>query len=151
MSDYSSGDFFEQIRDALLTAVPDKYADFGGYAHSYGLKVTFGAKERSKEHYEVQLVRGKKQGTIELEIGFHAEHSKPERNDAVLERLAKHETKWRKKLGKEPVMGDFIGNDRWRRISETWDKYDFRDPEVAFEIADRLAEYIEAFEPLFDA
>ena len=45
-------------------------------------------------------------------------------------------------------MGEFLGNDRWRRVSETWDTFDFREPGVAIEVADRLAEYIEVFEPL---
>jgi hypothetical protein len=150
MPDSSGIEFFEQVRDALLTVVAAPYANFGGYAHGYGLKVTFGTGERTKEHYEVQLVRGRTAGSIELEIGFHAEYPKPERNDAVLGRLAAHDKKWRRKLGDEPVMGAFIGNDRWRRISETWDEFDFRDPELAFEVTHRLAEYIEVFEPLLD-
>jgi hypothetical protein len=150
MSDPSSTEFFEQVRDALLTVVAPEYAEFGGYAHGFGLKVTYGSGDRTKEHYEVQLVRGERQGSIELEIGFHSEYPKPERNEAVLARLAVHDKRWRKQLGADPVVGDFLGNDRWRRISETWDTFDFRDPEVAFEVADRLAEYIEALEPLLD-
>jgi hypothetical protein len=150
MGDPSGVEFFEQVRDALLTVVAAPFAGFGGYAHGYGLKVTYGAAERTKEHYEVQLVRSGATGNLELEIGFHAEYPKPERNDAVLARLAAHEKAWRKKLGKEPVMGEFLGNNRWRRISETWSEFDFRDPELAFEATHRLAEYIEVFEPLLD-
>jgi hypothetical protein len=148
MSDPSSSEFFEQVRDALLTVVAPEHADFGGYAHATGVKVTFGTGERAKEHFEVQLIVGRSKGSVELEIGFHAEHSKAERNDAVLAHLAASEKRWRKALGREPIAGGFLGNDRWRRVSETWDRFDFRDPECAFDVAARLAEYIEAIEPL---
>ena len=150
MSDPSSSEFFEQVRDGLLIVVASEHANFGGYAHGYGVKVTFGAGERIKEHYEAQLIRGRVAGTIELEIGFHSEYPKPDRNDAVLERLARHEKVWRKQLGSDPEAGPFFGNERWRRISETWDAYDFRDPELPFEVTHRLAEYIAAFEPLLE-
>jgi hypothetical protein len=148
MNGPSSTEFFEQVRDALLTVVAPEYSDFGGYAHGFGVKITYGTGDRTKEHYEAQLVRGAREGSIELEIGFHAEHSKADRNDAVLARLAPHERAWRRRLGRDPVMGEFLGNDRWRRVSETWDTFDFREPGVAIEVADRLAEYIEEFEPL---
>ncbi len=148
MGDPSSSEFFEQVRDALRTVVAAQYEAFGGYAHGYGLKVTLGDGERTKEHYEVQLVRGEGAGSIQLEIGFHSEYPKADRNDAVLERLSAHKTQWRKTLGKDPVMGPFIGNDRWRRVSETWDDFDFRDSELVFEVTHRLAEYIETFEPI---
>ena len=148
MSDPSSNEFFEQIRDGLITVVGPSYANFGGYAHGYGVKVTLGTGDRTKEHYEAQLIRGRGDGPIEIEIGFHSEYSKADQNDAVLALVCAHEKKWRKRLGSEPVVGPFLGNDRWRRISETWDQFDFRDPECAFEITHRLAEYIEAFEPL---
>jgi hypothetical protein len=150
MSEPSGQDFFEQVRDALLTVVASEHADFGGYAHGGGVKVTYGSGERTKEHYEAQLVRGARAGSIELEVGFHSEHAKAERNDAVIATLLVHEKRWRRALGREPVVGPFLGNDRWRRISETWDTFDFRDPECAFEVADRLAEYVAAFEPLLD-
>lgn len=57
MSDPTSNEFFEQVRDALLAVVAPEYADFGGYAHGYGLKVTLGTGERTKEHYEVRHPR----------------------------------------------------------------------------------------------
>jgi len=148
MSDPSSNEFFEQVGDALLGAVAPQYADFGGYSHGFGIKVTYGTGERTKEHYESQIVRAGPGGRIALEIGFHAEYPKADRNDEVLASLLAHDKKWRKVLGKEPVAGPFLGNDRWRRISETWTEFDFRDPDLPFEVSDRLAAYIEAFEPL---
>ena len=35
----------------------------------------------------------------------------------------------------------------WRRVSETWIDPDLGDPELAFEIAARLTDYISAIEP----
>ncbi len=148
MSDPSSNEFFEQIRDGVIAQLGDRFGAVGGYAHGFGLKVTIGADDRSKEHYEVQLVRGQLEGSLELEIGFHSEYPKAERNDAVLASLTVHEKRWRKVLGAEAEAGPFLGNDRWRRISETWTEFDFRDPECAFEATHRLTEYIECLEPL---
>ena len=148
MSDPSSSEFFEQVGDALLAAVAPPYADFGGYSHGFGIKVTYGAGERTKEHYESQIVRRGPDGGLALEIGFHTEYSKAARNDEVLASLLSHEKRWRKTLGREPVAGPFLGNDRWRRISETWTEFDFHDPDLPFEVSDRLAAYIAAFEPL---
>ena len=150
MADPSSSEFFEQVRDGLVTALDGRFADVGGYAHGFGLKLTFGDGERTKEHYEAQLVRGRRDGAIELEIGFHSEYPKAQRNDEVLRRLVAHERKWRKILGNDPVVGPFLGNDRWRRISETWEQYDFRDLELPFEVTDRLVQYVEVFEPLLE-
>ncbi len=150
MSDPTSTEFFEQVRDALRSAIAPEYVEFGGYAHGAGLKVTIGTGERTKEHYEAQIIHGEWSGSIELEIGFHSEHAKAERNDAVLARLTDVESRWRKDLGRDPVAGAFIGNDRWRRVSETWEKFDFRDPSLPFEVADRLAQYVEAIEPILD-
>jgi hypothetical protein len=148
MSDPTSNEFFEQVRDALMSAVAPEYSDFGGYAHGTGVKITFGTGEQTKEHYEAQIIRGRTKGSIELEIGFHAEHTKVERNEAVIDALHRQSKRWRKVLGPDPVVGEFLGNERWRRVSETWDTFDFRDLQLAFEVADRLAEYIESFEPL---
>ncbi len=148
MSDPSSSEFFEQVGDALLAAVAPQYAGFRGSSHGFGIKVTYGTGERTKEHYESQILRAGPDGGIALEIGFHAEYPSAARNDDVLAGLLAHDKRWRKVLGNEPVAGPFLGNDRWRRISETWTEFDFRDPELPFEVSDRLAAYIEAFEPL---
>ena len=150
VSDPSSSEFFEQVGDALLATVAPEYADFGGYSHGLGIKVTYGAGERTKEHYESQVLRAGPDGRIALEIGFHSEYPSATRNDDVVASLLAHDKRWRKVLGKEPVAGVFLGNDRWRRISETWTEFDFRDPDLPFEVSERLAAYIEAFEPLLE-
>ncbi len=148
VTDPSSSEFFEQVGDALLASVAPEYAHFGGYWHGFGIKVTYGSGDRTKEHYESQIVRSGPGGRVALEIGFHAEHSNAARNDDVLATLLAHDKRWRKRLGKDPVAGPFLGNERWRRISETWTEFDLRDPDLPFEVSDRLATYIEAFEPL---
>jgi hypothetical protein len=35
----------------------------------------------------------------------------------------------------------------WRRISETWSDPDLGDPELVFQLAGRLTEYVQALEP----
>ena len=118
------------------------------FEYGFGIKVTYGTGERTSEHYECQILRAGPDGSVALEIGFHSEYSNAVRNDDVLASLVAHDKRWRKVLGKEPVAGPFLGNERWRRISETWTKFDFRDPDLPFEVSDRLATYIAAFEPI---
>ena len=36
----------------------------------------------------------------------------------------------------------------WRRISEVWPPPDPEDPEAAMEVAGRLADYVDALEPI---
>ena len=113
-------------------------------AHRRGVKVWY--DDATREHYEAQLVRV--DGTVMLEIGFHAEHPKVGENEAVLGRLLVDESAWRGELGGEPEAGVFIGADRWRRISEVWEEPDPDDADAAFEIAARLADYASVLEPL---
>ncbi len=113
-------------------------------AHKRGLKVWF--DEATREHYEAQLIR--LDGQPALEIGFHAEHPKATENDAVLARLMSDESTWRADLGDEPVAGEFLGADRWRRVSETWGPPDPDDVDAAIEVAARLADYVTVIEPV---
>ena len=83
-----------------------------------------------------------------VEIGFHAEHKDPSQNEAVIAHLANREKTWRRKLGNEAEIGVFLGADRWRRVSETWIEPDLDDPELAFEMAARLVDYLTALEPV---
>ncbi len=46
------------------------------------------------------------------------------------------------------VVDRFLGNDTWRRVSETWQDPDLEDAELSFEAGARLAEYINVFWPL---
>ena len=137
--------FFEQVVETLVGFLPPEQSRFSSRITGRNAKVWFGAE--AKEHYEAQLVR--RDGATVLEIGFHAEHSSPERSDAVLQRLLTGERRWRRTLGKEVETGPFLGRPSpWRRASETWPDVDLDDPGTAVDAADRLAAYITALEPL---
>jgi len=82
-----------------------------------------------------------------VEIGFHAEHKDQAKNVAVIDRLTKSQKQWRKELGKHPEIATFYGADNWRRVSEPWIEPDLEDPEIAFEIASRLVDYVSVIEP----
>ncbi len=136
---------FEWVLDAYEGFAHDVDGELRSSSHRRGLKVWY--DDAKKEHYEAQLIRTA-DGDVALEIGFHAEYPKVEQNDAVLARLVDRERSWRKALGDEPEAGEFIGADRWRRISEVWEAPDPDDPDAAIEIAARLADYALALEPL---
>ncbi len=139
--------FFHQVQDVFESFVIDVSGTLHSTAHARGVKVW--CDDATREHYEAQLIRVN--GTIVLEVGFHAEHPKVEKNEAVLKRLLAHEHVWRAELGGEIGVGEFIGVDRWRRISETWeapDPDDIDDPDAAIAVAARLADYVSLLEPL---
>ncbi len=136
--------YFEWVLDAFEGFAHGVDGDLNSSWHRRGLKVWYG--DAKKEHYEAQLIRA--DDGAALEVGFHAEYANVEENDAVLERLLARESSWRRSLGREPEAGEFLGADRWRRISEVWDAPDPDDPEATVEIAARLADYVLALEPI---
>lgn len=136
-------DFFEQVLDAVEGFVDDSLGPPASNAHRRGLKVWFGGSPR--EHYEAQLIRLGDE--IALEIGFHSEYPRADTNQSVLDHLKATEARWRPALGDEAEIGDFIGADNWRRVSEIWEPPDPDDPESPIEIAARLADYVNALEP----
>lgn len=129
---------------------PDDIGDVRVRAHRRGVKVWFDTEAPTKEHYEAQLLSRKyidgKDG-VALEIGFHTEHKEESKNEAVAKRLKSNEKSWRKELGKEPKIAPFFGSDNWRRVSESWIEPDLEDPEITFEIASRLVDYVTVIEP----
>jgi hypothetical protein len=134
-------ELFDEAAYALVGFVPPDLADFLFRTSSMNLKVWYG--EESREHYEIQFASG------HFEIGFHAEHPNPDRNDAVLARLLDREREWRKLLGRNVEAGPYLGRQSktWRRVSEVWDDEDVDDDGAAIEAASRLGEYIAALEP----
>ena len=135
--------FVETVRDAFewcFVAVPGQR---NTYLQNRWRKAWF--DDDTREHYEAQLIRV--DGTLQLEVGFHAEHPKAPLNDAVLQRMRSTEAKWRRALGDEAVAGDFIGRAVWRRISEVWPANETPDIDEAIEVAARLADYVIALEP----
>jgi hypothetical protein len=146
---------FDEVAEALRGMVA---ADLGALQcrpRSYGIKVWFGPSKPPREHYEAQVISPhavEGATVLGLEIGFHAEHPKVGDNDRVLGLLLKAEKRWRKVLGTDAVAGPFLGRaDLWRRVSETWADPDLGEPDLGMEVASRLADYIDALEPLLRA
>ena len=140
--------FFEHVLDAVASMIGDDHGTVRGSSHRRGVKVWFGPTDgrAAKEHYEAQLIRV--DAGVALEIGFHAEHRDPSDNQATLANLLAHESSWRPELGSEAEAGTFLGMDGWTRISEVWEPPDPDDPEAPMEIAARLADYVDAIEPV---
>lgn len=135
---------FEWVLDAFEGFAHEVDGELNSSSHRRGLKIWYG--DAKKEHYEAQLIRIA--DGVALEIGFHAEYSTAEENDEVITKLVRRERSWRTILGDEAEAGEFIGADRWRRISEVWEAPDPDDPETSIEIAARLADYVIALEPI---
>lgn len=141
---------FEEVADVVRALAPDELGDIRLRAHRRGVKVWFGPGKPPREHYEAQqLPRHLVDGTdgMAIEIGFHAEHPDALANQKAVDVLIAAESKWRKGLGTEAEIGDFFGATNWRRVSEAWIEPDLDDPELPFEVASRLVDYLNALEP----
>lgn len=139
---------FDQVADAVTSMTG---SDVHVRAHRRGIKAWFGPGKPPREHYEAQVMPRRHvdgRDGVALEIGFHAEHKELERNEQVIEEARAKEKSWRRQLGKEAEIGVFYGADRWRRISEVWIDPDLEDPELSFEIAARLVDYLTALQPI---
>ena len=142
---------FEQVADAVRSLAPEELGVLQTRWHRRGIKVWFGPEKPPRQHYEAQVVpRRHVDGTdgMVIEVGFHAEHRELDRNEAVIAHLAGAEKKWRRRLGSEAELGVFLGAPDWRRLSEVWFEPDLEDPELAFEMALRLVDYVSAIEPV---
>ena len=142
---------FDDVAHALRGILPAGYQQVHMTYHRYGIKVWLGSEQPAKEHYEGQVVGAQHCAgarTLAIEVGFHCEYPKESENDAVIARLCRSEKKWRRQLGGDVVVGPFLGRaDHWRRISETWPDPDLGDPELVFQLAGRLTEYVRVLEP----
>lgn len=142
---------FDEVGELVHSMAPDGLGELHMRAHRRGLKVWFGPATPIKEHYEAQVIhRRHVDGSdgVALEIGFHSEHKDAAVNDAVLDSLVAERPSWRRELGDEAESGPFLGNDTWRRISDVWLDPEMDDPELAFEIAGRLVDYVTQLEPI---
>jgi hypothetical protein len=144
-------ELFEEVAEVVRGLVPRELGTVRQRSHKYGVKVWFDTEKPTREHYEAQIV-GKRYvpeaNVLAIELGFHAEHPKVADNEATIAVLLERERTWRKTLGKEAVVGEFLGRDSWRRISETWADPDLNDPELVLELGTRLTDYITVIEPL---
>jgi hypothetical protein len=142
---------FDEVADLVRGMVPAELGEFRERHHRYGIKVWFGPVKPPREHYEAQVVAAKHvpgAKALALEVGFHAEHANVDDNEAAVTLLLAAEKRWRRSLGKEAEVGAFLGADGWRRVSETWIDPDLGEPDLAFEIAARLTDYVTELEPL---
>ena len=143
---------FDEVGEVLRGLLPPELGPLRTKHHRYGIKVWFGPATPTREHYEAQVIGAKHvadAAVLAIEVGYHAEHRDPAENERALRALVTQEKRWRKVLGKDPVAGEFI-DDRngWQRVSETWSDPDLGDPDLPFELATRLTDYITALEPL---
>lgn len=142
---------FDEVAEALRGMVPPALGRLHLRPRRYGIKVWFGGEAPPREHYEAQVIGPSAVAdakVLALEVGFHAEHPRPEDSDAAIGRLLARESKWRRSLGPEAQAGAFLGRqEAWRRMSETWSDPNLDDPGLAVEIAARLTDYVTALEP----
>ena len=145
------GSLFEDVADAVRGLVPRDLGEPRCTSHRYGVKVWFGQDMPAREHYEAQVIgpeHAAGAAVLALEVGFHSEHPKEADNEAVVSRLLRSERRWRRDLGDEAVAGSFLGRAAgWRRLSEVWPDPNLADPEMALEVAARLADYVMSLEP----
>jgi hypothetical protein len=139
---------FEQVADGLHALVPADAGRWQQRNHRYGIKVWRGdAATPPKVHLEAQVI-GKKHvpgaTVLAIEVGWHAEHPDPDANRHALEAVVADERRWRRTLGAEAVAGPFLGRREWARVSDTWPDPDLDDPDLPFELAARLTDYLVA-------
>lgn len=145
---------FEQVGELARALVPAEIGELRFRAHRRGVKVWVGTDAATRLHFEAQLIPRRfvddREG-MAVEVGFHAEEGDVARNDAALADIGRAESTWRRELGDEPQIGPFLDRpEDWRRVSETWVEPDLDDPELAFELASRLADYVTQLQPLLD-
>ncbi|WP_436795862.1 hypothetical protein [Actinospongicola halichondriae] len=148
---------FEQVGELARTLVSAEVGTLHFRSHRRGVKAWVVARPgvdptAPRLHYEAQVIPRRFVDEVAgaaLEIGFHAEDRDQSVNDAALDRLLAAERRWRDELGDEAEAGPFLGRpDDWRRCSETWIEPDLDDDEAAFEIASRLADYVNVLDPI---
>jgi hypothetical protein len=106
---------FEDAAAVLPSMIPESLGRLLVEPRRWGLKAWFGAAGRApKLHYEAQLVGardvpGRDVQKLAMEVGWHAELSKEDENEAALSVLVAGERSWRKVIGSEAECGVFFG------------------------------------------
>lgn len=146
-------DLFAQVDDIVRSLCGPDSDDLRSRVHRSGIQLWFGSDKPTRLHFEAQVLGRKKvDGTdgLALEVGFHAEDRDESVNEAVLATLAAAEAGWRPMLGDEATAGVFFDADRWRRLSDVWIEPDLSGDDVAFDIASRLVDYLDAIQPVLN-
>ena len=141
---------FDEVAELAKALAPAEVGEIHVKAHRRGVKLWCTTLEAGREHYEAQLIPRRFVDGMDgaaIEIGFHAEHKEPTKNDLAIAPLLESQNVWETSLGGEPEIGVFLGADNWRRASEVWIEPDLDDPELAFELASRVIDYVSATEP----
>lgn len=145
--------FFDQVDDELRGLVGPALRTYAAFKTSRLLKVWY---EDLAVHFEAQRVSGRwaPAGRPVIEVGLHLEAASPEANDSVLERLRAGRSRWRRALPRAeaaPAFGPRSAD--WRRLSEVIETPGGSgdDPDLAGEVAERLAAYVLALRPLLGA
>jgi hypothetical protein len=139
--------FFDQIDDELRGLVGPALRDFRSLRTSRLVKVWFADPA---VHYEAQRLspRWAPDPASRYEVGLHLEHADARRNDGILGALTGKKA-WRRALpaaAGAAAIGPQAAT--WRRLSELVEGEDGEDPDLAGEIAERLARYVRTLEPL---
>ena len=139
--------FFDQIDDELRGLVGPALRGFRSLRTSGLVKVWYGDPA---VHYEAQRLslRWAPDPAHRLEVGLHLEHAAAARNEELLGLLLA-DGGWRRALpaaGAGPAVGPRAAD--WRRVSEFVEGGFADDPDLAGEVAERLAAYIRTLEPL---
>jgi hypothetical protein len=154
----NDGAVFEEVAVMLPSLIPLELGPVRMQPRRWGIKVWFGGGADGKParvHYEAQVVGAaavEEAKFLAIEVGWHAEQPKEAENEALLAHVVAKEKAWRKVVGKEPECGAFLGRaTNWRRVSECWPDPDLGDPELPFEVAARLTDYVTGLEPVLRA
>jgi hypothetical protein len=142
---------FDQVDDLVRALTPAELGELRSRTHRRGMKAWFGDDKPNRSHYEAQVLARRHVDGVDgmaLEIGFHAEHGDVATNVAILVGLESRQNTWREILGDPAEAGIFYDAPDWRRVSEAWIEPDLDDPDLAFEVASRLVDYLMAIQPL---
>ena len=140
--------FFDQVDDELRGFLGPALRGYLGERNGRLIKLWYG---HPRAHFEAQLVgpRWSPTGGPAVEVGLHLEDPDPAVNEATLASLLAAGPAWRAQLP-HAAAGLFIGPRaaQWRRLSEFLPETDPDDPDLASEVAERLATYVRALQPL---
>lgn len=147
--------FFEQVDDEVRGLLLAKHPGFDSARSGQLIKLWYGDP---LVHFEAQWISKRwiprglgRRGEAVAEVGLHLEANSREKNDSLLESLIQRERSWRKHLP-DAETGKAIGpnGSTWRRLSELIPLEDEDDPDLAGELAERLAVYVRTLKPLLD-
>lgn len=140
--------FYDQVEDELRGLLGPTYSEYKSRRDPRFIKIWF---DDPSVHFEAQHIgpRWGPRGKSVIEVGLHFEADSAETNDELLKQVTAQSSKWQKKLPQAGGARAFgPQSDTWRRLSELITSEDFNDPDLAGEVAERLATYVLNLRPL---